>query len=223
MKSSAHCLLEFLESRTLLSVAHADVSGEHHYGHAVQPVAAISTAVSTAATTTDPLPPPGTPPPVSHGNGMVPGVPLPTGGSVYYAKDALLAGFQWFDKLKGYFPSLIHTSYSLSPTHQVVDMAYSDTGTMTFKNVVVPTTGTYTVSFRYAFASGLFPTLKDRPMGLSANGVVISNLMHFPITGSFHVYQVSSIQVPLHAGQNTIVLFNVTDAGVSRVDTMTVK
>jgi hypothetical protein len=168
-------------------------------------------------------PPPGTPPPKSPGNGEVAGIPAPGGGQLYYCKDALLGGFDWFDRLHAWFPEVLHSSGANTPSHQVVDMAYAVKGTMTFKNVVVPKTGTYTVTFRYAFASGLFPGVKDRPMGLSANGTVVTKLMHFPITGSFENYQNSSIQVPLKAGKNTIVVFNVSDHGVARVDTMTVK
>jgi hypothetical protein len=175
-----------------------------------------------ATTLAESGPPPGTKPPVSPGNGMVPGVPLTGGGEIYYCKDALLSNFEWFDRLSGWFPSVLHTSYALTPTHQVVDMAYASSGTMSFKNVVAPVDGTYNVSFRYAFASGLFPGIKDRPMGISVNGTVITADMHFPITGSFSVYQHSSIAVHLTAGQNTIDMFNVSDHGVSRLDTMTV-
>jgi hypothetical protein len=167
-------------------------------------------------------PPPGTKPPHSPGNGMVPGVALPGGGEVFYCKDALLSNFEWFDRLKGWFPSVLHTSHAITPTHQVVDMAYASSGTMSFKNVVVPVAGTYTVTFRYAFASGLFGGIRDRPMGISVNGTAITDNMHFPITGSFSVYQSSSIQVHLNAGQNDIDMFNVSDHGVSRLDTMTV-
>jgi hypothetical protein len=170
----------------------------------------------------DSLPPPGTKAPVSPGNGMVPGVALPGGGAVYYCKDALLSNFEWFDRLKGWFPSVLHTSHALTPTHQVVDMAYASSGTMTFKNVVVPSDGNYTITFRYAFASGLFGGINDRPMGIGVNGAVVTDTTHFPITGSFSVYQSSSLEVHLNAGVNTIDMFNVSDHGVSRLDTMTV-
>jgi hypothetical protein len=175
-----------------------------------------------SATLADTAPPPGTKPPVSPGNGLVPGVPLANGGALYYCKDALLSNFEWFDRLKGWFPSVLHTSYALTPTHQVVDMAYASSGTMSFKNVVVPVDGTYKITFRYAFASGLFGGIKDRPMGISVNGTVVTDEMHFPITGSFSVYQESSIPVQLTAGTNAIDMFNVSDHGVSRLDTMTV-
>jgi hypothetical protein len=47
--------------------------------------------------------------------------------------------------------------------------------------------------------------------------------MHFPITGSFETYRDSSVDVQLQKGQNVITLFNISEHGVSRVDTMTVK
>jgi hypothetical protein len=101
-------------------------------------------------------------------------------------------------------------------------MAYAASGTMSFKNVVVPADGAYTITFRYAFASGLFPGVKDRPEGIAVNGIAVTDAMHFPITGNFEAYQDSSIQVHLNAGTNVIDVFNVSDHGVSRLDTMTV-
>jgi hypothetical protein len=172
--------------------------------------------------TPEPGPPPGTPPPVSPGNGNVPGVPQPAGGSLYYAEDAKLDGFAWFARLNGWFPVVLHSSNSVSPGHRVVDMAYADHGTMTFQNVQVAAAGTYKVTFRYAFASGLFPGVTDREMGLSVNGQVVANPMHFPITGSFETYRESSVLVHLNPGTNVISLFNISEHGVSRVDTMTV-
>jgi hypothetical protein len=59
-------------------------------------------------------------------------------------------------------------------------------------------------------------------MGLSVNGKVVADPMHFPITGSFEVYRNSSVVVHLEAGKNVVSLFNISDHGVSRVDTMTV-
>ncbi len=44
-----------------------------------------------------------TPYPQSPGNGQVAGVPV-HGGAVYYCKDALLNGFDWFVTLNGWFP-----------------------------------------------------------------------------------------------------------------------
>src|SRR5258705_4427512 len=98
--------------------------------------------------------PPGPPP--SRGDGMVAGVSV-AGGTHDYFKDALLAGFDCFEQLSSWFPSYITTSNSISPNHQVVDMAYAAEATATFLNVVVPASGNYTLTFRYAYASGLFP------------------------------------------------------------------
>jgi hypothetical protein len=189
---------------------------------AASPRATAPPSTVNAAPTADPGPPPGTKPPVSPGNGEVPGVPLPGGGSLYYAKDARLDGFAWFARLHGWFPSVLHSSNAVSPGHRVVDMAYADHGTMTFFNVNVAAAGTYQVDFRYAFASGLFPGVKDREMGLSVNGQVVADPMHFPITGSFEAYRDSSVLVHLQQGKNVITLFNISEHGVSRVDTMTV-
>jgi hypothetical protein len=171
--------------------------------------------------TPDHPPPPGTPPPVSHGSGQVAGIPV-SGGKLYYCADALISGFDWFDQLHGWFPSYHHTSYSVNPAHAVIDMAYATQGRMTFKNVQVAAAGTYTLTIRYAFAAGLFGGIDDRPMGIAVNGTIVDPEMHFPISGSFSSYKTSAIKVSLPAGTNEIVIFNINDHGVSRVDTMTI-
>jgi len=163
--------------------------------------------------------PPG--PPTSRGNGQVAGVAVVGGGTQYYFKDALLGGFDCFEQLSAWFPSYFHSSNSISPTKVLVDMAYAVQGTATFFNVVAPSSGNYTLTVRYAYASGLFPGIKDRPEGIMVNGVVITNDMHFPITGNFETFENSSIVVPLNAGTNTVQMFNVASDGVSRVDAMT--
>ena len=161
-----------------------------------------------------------TPPPPSTG-GNVGGVA--SGNSlIFYCKDARLAGFDWFQRLTGWFPEVLGSSGSISPGQRVVDMAYATKGTMTFNNVVVPTSGLYTVDWRYAFASGLFPGVHNRQMGLMVNGTVITTTERFPITGSFDVYQHSFLQVHLNAGVNSISMLAVSDHGVSRVDQMTI-
>jgi fibronectin type 3 domain-containing protein len=162
-----------------------------------------------------------TPLPVSTGSGNVAGVTVGN-RTVYYGKDALLNGFDWFQALNGWFPQVLGSTGSITPGHVVVDMAYANEGIMAFNNVVVPTSGLYTVDYSYAFAPGLFPNVFNRQMGLMVNGVVITSTMRFTRTGSFEVYRDSSLQVNLQAGQNSVVLFAVTDHGVSRVDTLTV-
>src|ERR1039458_893535 len=72
-----------------------------------------------------------TPPPIGTG-GNVAGVPSGN-GEVYYCKDALLGGFDWFQTLTGWFPQVLGSSAALAPGGRVVDMAYAATGTMTFK------------------------------------------------------------------------------------------
>jgi hypothetical protein len=161
-----------------------------------------------------------TPPPPSTG-GNLPGVRQ--GNSlVFYGKDARLAGFDWFEALQGWFPEALFSAGSISPGQSVIDMAYSSRGTMTFNNVQVKTAGLYTIDWRYAFASGLFPGVTNRQMGLKVNGRVITTTENFPITGNFDSYKHSYLQVNLRAGVNSISLFAVSDHGVARVDQMTV-
>ncbi|MBA2396769.1 MAG: fibronectin type III domain-containing protein [Ktedonobacteraceae bacterium] len=161
-----------------------------------------------------------TPPPIGTG-GNIAGVP--SGNSlIFYCKDAILGGFDWFQTLTGWFPQVLGSSAALSPGNRVVDMAYAQHGTMTFNNVVVQKSGLYTVDWRYAFQGGLFPAVKNRQMGLMVNGKVITSTERFPITGSFEIYQDSSLQVQLNAGVNSISMLAVSDHGVSRVDEMTV-
>jgi fibronectin type 3 domain-containing protein len=161
-----------------------------------------------------------TPPPIGTG-GNVAGVTVGN-GKVYYCADALLGGFDWFQTLSGWFPSVLGSSGSDSPGDRVVDMAYAKAGTMTFNNVVVPTAGLYTLAWRYAFQGGLFPGVNNRQMGLRVNGAVITTTQSFPITGSFDVYQLSSLQVQLRAGVNSVSQFAVSDHGLSRVDQLIV-
>jgi hypothetical protein len=161
-----------------------------------------------------------TPPPAGTG-GNVAGVPSGS-GLVYYGKDALLGGFDWFQTLTGWFPQVLGSSAALAPGGRVVDMAYATHGTMTFNHVVVPSSGLYTVDWRYAFQGGLFPAVTNRQMGLAVNGTVITSTERFPITGSFETYQHSSLQVHLNAGVNSVSMLAVSDHGVSRVDELTV-
>ena len=161
-----------------------------------------------------------TPPPIGTGGNTT---GIASGNSlVFYGTDALLGGFDWFQTLTGWFPELLGSSGSISPGQRVVDMAYASQGTMTFNNVVVPTSGLYGVDWRYAFSSGAFPGVTNRPMGLAVNGTVITTTERFPITGSFDVYQHSSLQVHLNAGTNSISLLAVGHHGVARVDQMTI-
>jgi hypothetical protein len=161
-----------------------------------------------------------TPPPVGTG-GNTAGVPTEN-GMIYYGEDALLDGFDWFQALTGWFPQVLYSSGSISPSGLVTDMAYSTRGTMTFNNVVVPTSGLYTVDWRYAFDGGAFPGITNRQMGLRVNGQLITTTQRFIITGSFDVYQHSFLQVSLNAGVNSITLLAVSHHGVARIDQMTI-
>jgi len=161
-----------------------------------------------------------TPPPVGTG-GNVAGLAMGS-STVYYASDALLDGFDWFQLLNGWFPQVLASSGSISPGQLVTDMAYSPRGTMTFNNVVVAASGLYTVDWRYAFDWGAYPGVTNRQMGVRVNGAVITTSERFIITGSFDDYHHSFLQVPLNAGLNSISLFAVSKHGVARVDQMTI-
>jgi hypothetical protein len=159
--------------------------------------------------------------PTSRADGTVAGAAV-ANGTQYYFKDALLGGFDCFEQLSSWFPSYITSSNSISPTKTTVDMAYTTEGTATFSNVTVPTSGNYTLDFRYAFQSGLFPGVTNRPEGIMVNGQVITSDLNFPITGGFETFQDLNVTVPLTAGKNTVQMFNVVTQGVSRMDAMTV-
>src|SRR5262249_26978600 len=168
-------------------------------------------------------------PRTSPGSGTVAGV-SGNGGSVFYGKDGLGDGFDWFNATPSqctncpdWFPQWLSSQGgALAPGGTVVDMAYADTAALTFNNVVVSSAGLYNIDFRYAFGPGLFPSVTNREMALQVNGTVITNHLRFPITGSFATYQHAFTRVHLNAGQNTITLFAVTKHGISRVDEVTV-
>jgi len=160
-------------------------------------------------------------PPTSRGTGQVPGIPV-AGGTQYYFTDALIDGFDCFRRLSGWFPSYIHSTNSVNPKQQVVDMAYAHEGTATFNDVVVPTSGPYTLAVRYAYSTGLFGGVLNRPQGIKVNGTLVTSAMDFPVTGDFETYQTASIVVNLRAGANSIQMFNLDGASLSRVDTLTV-
>jgi hypothetical protein len=192
----------------------ANLSGTPIYFYEISAVNAAGESARTAEDASK------TPPPIGTG-GNVAGVPSGT-SLIFYCKDALLGGFDWFQELKGWFPQVLGSGGARSPGNRVVDMAYASGGTMTFNNVVVARSGLYTVDWRYAFQGGLFPHVKNRQMGLMVNGRVITSTERFPITGSFNTYQDASLQAQLNAGVNSIAMFAVSGHGVSRVDEMIV-
>jgi hypothetical protein len=170
-----------------------------------------------------------TPMGTSVGTGNVAGVPV-SGGSVFYGKDGLGNGFQWFNDTAAqctacpaWFPQWLSAQpNALAPGGTVVDLAYAAEDTLTWNNVVVPSTGLYNIDFRYAFGPGLFPNVTNREMGVSVNGTVVTSHMRFPVTGSFSTYQDASIQAQFIAGKNTLQIFSITSHGISRVDEVTV-
>jgi hypothetical protein len=159
--------------------------------------------------------------PTSRGSGTVAGAPV-EGGTQYYFKDALLNGFDCFEELSSWFPSYITSSNASNPAKETVDMAYTTDGTATFTNVVVPAPGIYTLAIRYAFATGLFQGVLNRPEGVMVNGTIMTDDLNFPVTGDFDTFNTVTIAVPLKAGQNTVQVFNVATQSVSRLDAMTV-
>ena len=170
-----------------------------------------------------------TPPHTSPGSGTVAGI-SGNGGLVFYGKDGLGAGFDWFNDTSSqcagcpdWFPQWLSAQAgALAPGGTAVDMAYADEASLTFNNVVVPTAGLYNIDVRYAFGPGLFPLVTNREMGLLVNGTVVTSHQRFPVTGAFSTYQHSFTQAQLVAGQNTLTQFAVTDHGISRVDEITV-
>jgi Malectin domain len=168
-------------------------------------------------------------PRTSPGSGTVAGVSSGR-GLVFYGKDGLGGGFDWFNATPSqctncpdWFPQWLSSqSGALAPGGTVVDMAYADTATLTFSNVVVPSAGLYNIDFRYAFGPGLFPSVTNREMGVDVNGTLVTGHQRFPITGSFATYRDSFTQAHLNAGKNTITLFALTKHGISRVDEVTV-
>ncbi|HEY2903062.1 MAG TPA: hypothetical protein VGL59_20945 [Polyangia bacterium] len=181
-------------------------------------VAAVSAAGTSAMSGEEETP---TPLPISTGNGNVAGVKSGN-GMVYFCKDGLRSGFDWFQRLADWFPSIVDSSGASSPGQKAVDMAYSTTTKLAFNKVTVPSSGLYTIDWRYAFTGGLFKGVNNRQMGLMVNGAVVTRTQRFPITGSFDTYKHSALQAHLNAGQNSVVLFSVTNHGISRVDELTV-
>jgi len=159
--------------------------------------------------------------PMSRGNGEVAGI-SGAGGLEYFFTDAEIAGFDCFRRFSEWFPAYMHVSTSVTPLREVVDMAYAHDATASFYNVVAPRAGAYTLTIRYAFAQGLFPGVLNRGEEIHVNGTVLTTAMDFPLTGSFQTFKTSSIVAILKAGRNTIQMFNLDGASISRADTLTV-
>jgi Malectin domain len=159
--------------------------------------------------------------PTSRANGTTAGTAV-AGGTEYFLENALISGFACFEQLGSWFPSYITSKNGSSPDRVTVDMAYTYDGTATFSNVVVPTAGTYSLMFRYAFSTGLFPGVEHRPEGIVVNGNTITQDLDFPVTGNFETFETVAIAVPLNAGVNNIQVANQATQSVSRLDSMIV-
>jgi len=74
-------------------------------------------------------------------------------------------------------------------------------------NVYVPSEAAYTITFRYALASG------SRPLKLSVNGIEKIASTAFPATGSFSNWGTFTTSQPLEAGNNAITLTAIGSSG----------
>src|SRR5262249_39418539 len=92
--------------------------------------------------------PPG--PPKSRYDGSTDGTPLPGGALQFNFEYAKLGGFDCFELLSTWYPSLVHSYSAISPNQMTLAMSYATQGTATFSNVVVPAKGNYTLAVRYA-------------------------------------------------------------------------
>jgi len=93
---------------------------------------------------------------------------------------------------------------------------YNGTGFLDFTNlsndfikwtVYASSADTYTLSFRYALASG------DRPLKLAINGEDIISSVAFPVTGSWSTWGTYTTNQKLNAGNNTIILTAIGSSG----------
>ena len=80
----------------------------------------------------------------------------------------------------------------------------------------VPAAGSYTLTFRYALASGA------RPLSVSVNGTIINASLGFPQTGSWTTWSTVSITANLNAGTNTIRTTAIGSSGPN-VDNLTIQ
>ena len=153
--------------------------------------------------------------------GNTPGVA--SGNSlVFYGKDALLGGFDWFEALTGWFPQVLGSSGANSPGHVAVDMAYAPTGTLTFNDVVVPTSrpvhGRLAVRVRVRALPGRYQPADG------ARGQRHGHHQHRAFPDHRQLRDLPGF-VPSGAperGEELHQMFAVDDHGVSRVDEMTI-
>ena len=134
----------------------------------------------------------------------------------------MFGGEDWFQTLTGWFPQNLGSSGSDSPGQQVVRHGLLQPGHHDVQQR--HRAGQWPVHDRVAvrLPGRPLPSVNNREMGVAVNGTVLTTTERFPITGSFDVYQDSSLQAHLNAGRNSVTLFAVTDHGVSRVDQLIV-
>ncbi len=126
------------------------------------------------------------------------------GSTVYQAEDALLVG-----------PIVSATNAGYTGTG-FADYA-ATAGDYVEWTVTADHAGDYELAFRYA----LMPTT-DRPLEIKVNGTVAAAGLSFPSTGSRTTWSVSTLNVTLNAGTNTIRAAAMTSAGGGNVDSLTV-
>jgi hypothetical protein len=89
-------------------------------------------------------------------------------------------------------------------------------GTLTFKNVVAPAAGTYTVAIAYDNGN-----TANLPASVTVNGGSVQTV-NFRSTGSWSTLQTASISVQLVAGYNSIEFQSVNGGYVAEIDKITV-
>jgi len=96
--------------------------------------------------------------------------------------------------LSGPVVSNIHTGYTGTGFADYLNA----TGDYVQWSASVAAAGSYTLTFRYALASGV------RPLSVSVNGTVVNASLNFPSTGAWTTWSTVSLAANLNAGTNTI-------------------
>jgi hypothetical protein len=65
-------------------------------------------------------------------------------------------------------------------------------------NVDVPSSGNYTLTFRYALGN------TDRPVEIKVNGSIVESSLNFPTTGGWSNWRTLDVTTSLNSGTNTI-------------------
>ncbi|MFA9560474.1 right-handed parallel beta-helix repeat-containing protein [Evansella sp. AB-rgal1] len=79
--------------------------------------------------------------------------------------------------------------------------------------VNAPSSGTYTLDFRYAHGK-----TDDRPGEVLVNGNVVESSLPFPSTGAWNNWEISSLTAELNGGSNTVRLIGIGNEGGVNID-----